>query len=369
MVSVARKNLFTEKTRFAMSVSGIAFSVFLITLLLSLFRGWQERVGGFVEEVPASIWVAREGTTDFLNAASILPDDLAPKLLSEKGVKAVHPLIVRPMNFDAEGTEVDVHLVGFDPDSGVGGPLKIERGQGVPGPGEMVVDAATVRRFASDVGDRLENSGQQFRIVGVSSGGNFVFRQVSFMTLESARELLGMAGLTTFYLLELEDPSQIEEVVAAIESENPGLKAFTSTEFADATRDRVLRNIMPILAVILLLAFVVGVAITGLTIYTATVEKSREYGILKAVGFTNRHLYGVVLQQSVIVGATGFAAGAGFNLAIGPLAEKLVFQFVTLVQWQDILAVFGLTLLMSAMAALVPVRRLAGIDPVAVFKP
>lgn len=369
MISVARKNLFAEKTRFAMSVSGIAFSVFLITLMMSLFRGWQERVGGFVEEVPADLWVAREGTTDFLNAASILPDDLAPKLISQKGVRAVHPLIVRPMSFDAQGTEVDLHLVGFDPHSGVGGPLKVERGQGVPGPGEIVVDAGTVRRFGSDVGDILENSGKQLRIVGVSSGGNFIFRQVSFMTLDSARELLGMAGLTTFYLLELEDPSQMEAVAAAVESNNPDVKVFSSTEFADATRDQILRNIIPILMVILLLAFVVGVAITGLTIYTATVEKSREYGILKAVGFTNRQLYGIVLQQSLIVGAIGFAAGAGFNLVIGPLAENLVYQFVTLVRWQDTLAVLGVTLLMSALAALLPVRRLAGIDPVAVFKP
>jgi putative ABC transport system permease protein len=368
MLSVARKNLFSEKTRFAMSVGGIGFSVFLITLLLSLFRGWQERVGGFVEKVPADVWVAREGTTDFLNAASILPGDLAPQLVSEDGVKAVHPLVVRPMSFDANGIDVDVQLVGFDPDSSVGGPLKMDRGQGVPGPGEMVVDSVTVRRFATDVGDVLENSGRQFRIAGVSSGGNFVFRQVSFMTLDSARELLGMAGLNTFYLIELEDASQAAKVATAIESSNADLTAFTSAELADATRDRVLSNIIPILAVILVLAFVVGVAITGLTIYTATVERSREYGILKAVGFTNHSLYGIVLQQSLIVGAMGFAAGAGVNLAIGRLAESLVYQFVTLVRWQDSVAVFGLTLLMAALAALLPVRRLTGIDPVTVFK-
>lgn len=351
-----------------MSVSGIGFSVFLITLILSLFRGWQERVGGFVEKVPADVWVAREGTTDFLNAASILPDDVASELVSQEGVRAVHPLVVRPMNFSADGTEVDVQLVGFDPDSGVGGPLKVERGQGVPGPGEIVVDAGTVRRFGSDVGDVLENSGREFRIVGVSSGGNFVFRQVSFMTLDSARELLGMEGLSTFYLLELEDPSQIKEVVSAIEADNPGLQAFTSTELADATRHLVLRNIIPILAVILVLAFVVGVAITGLTIYTATVEKAREFGILRAVGFSNGYLYRVVIEQSLITGLVGFVGGVILNVVVGRFAEDLVPQFVILVRWTDVAAVLGITLAMSALAALLPVRRLAGIDPVEVFK-
>jgi putative ABC transport system permease protein len=368
MVSVARKNLFGDRVRLAISVGGIGLSVFLMTLLLSNFRGWEERVGGFVEEVPADIWVAREGTTDFLNAASLLPADLGATLAEQEGVEAVHPLIVRPMNVDAGGTEANVHMVGFDPQTGVGGPLELERGEGVPGPGEVVVDSVFLKRTGQDVGDTIGALGRQLRIVGVSSGGNFVFSQVTFMSLEAARELLGMGGFTTFYVLKLTEPARAEEVAAAIESENEGLGAFTSEQFAAATRDQALGDIIPILSVILGLAFIVGAAVTGLTIYTATVEKSREYGILKAVGFTNRYLYGVVLQQSLIVGALGFLLGLALNLVVGRLAENLIYQFVTLVKWQDMLAVFFVTLIMSVLAAYVPVRRLARVDPVAVFK-
>jgi putative ABC transport system permease protein len=368
VISVARKNLFGDPIRLVISVGGIGLSVFLMSLLLSNFRGWQVRVGGFVEKVPADVWVAREGTTDFLTAASLLPTDLSPRLEAQEGVKAVYPLIVRPMSFNVDGKDASVHLVGFDPQSGVGGPLKMERGQGLPGPGEMVVDAVFLKRTGLDVGDVLSASGKELRIVGVASGGNFVFSQVSFMSLDAARDLLGMPGFNTFYLLELTDPSQARQVVTAIESANPGLKAFTGAEFAAATRDRALGDIIPILAVILTLAFIVGAAVTGLTIYTATVEKSREYGILKAVGFTNRYLYGVVFQQSLIVGALGFLVGAGLNLIVGRMAENVVYQFVTLVRWQDTLAVFGVTLLMTVVAAYIPMRRLARIDPVAVFK-
>ncbi|MCH7953355.1 MAG: hypothetical protein IIC25_05655, partial [Chloroflexi bacterium] len=73
MLLIARKNLFAEKTRLAISIGGIALSVFLIGILLSLFRGWSQQVGSFVEEVPADLWVASDGTTDFPAAASILP--------------------------------------------------------------------------------------------------------------------------------------------------------------------------------------------------------------------------------------------------------------------------------------------------------
>jgi len=76
MLLVARKNLFGEKTRLAISVGGVAISVFLIAVLLSLYRGWDQRVGSFVEQVPADLWVASDGSTDFALAASVLPQEL-----------------------------------------------------------------------------------------------------------------------------------------------------------------------------------------------------------------------------------------------------------------------------------------------------
>ena len=73
MLLVARKNLFAERTRLAISVGGVALSVLLIMLLLALYRGWDEKVGGFVEDSEVDVWIASEGAKDFLAAASLLP--------------------------------------------------------------------------------------------------------------------------------------------------------------------------------------------------------------------------------------------------------------------------------------------------------
>jgi putative ABC transport system permease protein len=144
--------------------------------------------------------------------------------------------------------------------------------------------------------------------------------------------------------------------------------AITSDDFAAATRDRVLSDVIPILMVILILAFTVGLVVAALTIYTATVEKAREYGILKAVGFSNGYLYRVVFEQSLVMGLLGFLIGAGLTVVVGPLTQEVVPQFVVFIRWQDVLGVAGFTLLMVLIAAYVPTRRLAAIDPVAVFK-
>ena len=97
-------------------------------------------------------------------------------------------------------------------------------------------------------------------------------------------------------------------------------------------------------------------------------EKSREYGILKTEGFTNPFLHRVVFEQSLVTSGLGFLVGAGLTILVGPFAQNAVPQFVVFVRWQDIAGIAGSTLLMAIFAAYIPIRRLASIDPVTVFK-
>ncbi len=374
MLLVSRKNLLNERTRLAISVVGIALSVFLIGILLSLFRGWSEKVGEYVEMVPADLWVASEGATDFIQAASILPGSAGTQLRFLPEVDTVSPLIVRPVKLSKAGgdpdDDFDIQLVGYDPAIALGGPREVVEGKSPPGPGEVIIDKATSDRHGVDIGDSLVRGTGALTVVGKASGGDFVFTQVAFVTLETAADFLALdpRDQRTFFLLTLEDPSEKELLAARLEASAPGVAFFTGEEFADDTRERILGNILPMLIVVLILAFVVGLAVAGLTIYTATVEKSREYGILKAEGFTNLFLYRVVFEQSLAISVLGFLLGASATVVVAPFTQDLVPQFVVLVRWQDLLGVTGATLLMALIAAFIPIRRLAQIDPVTVFK-
>lgn len=374
MLLIARKNLFSEKTRLAISVGGIALSVFLIGILLSLFRGWSERVGSFVEEVPADLWVASEGTTDFTAAASILPGALGLRLELIPETDVVAPLIVRPMEMSRAGGDpddtFDVHFVGYDPEFGLGGPLEVTEGKSPPGPGEIIIDEQMHRRFDVDIGDRLVRGTKALTVVGYAKGGDFVYTQIGHVTIETAIDFLALdpPSQRTFFVMTLENPDERELFARRLEVAIPGVEFITGDDFAAETRDRILGQILPILIVVLVVAFIVGLAVAGLTIYTATIEKSREYGILKAEGFTNSYLYRVVFEQSMVTGIMGFLVGAAMTIFVGPFAQAQVPQFVVFVRWQDILGIAGATLLMALIAAYIPVRRLTNIDPVSVFK-
>ncbi len=388
MLLVARKNLFAEKTRLAISVGGVALSVLLITLLLSLYRGWDEKVGGFVENSDIDVWIASKGAKDFLAAASLLPIDdpqlqgVRDSLDNDPNVEAWSPLIVRQMEGvkveirkaggEKVGKAMNLQFIGYDLETGLGGPIEIIDGHGDPGFSEVVVDEALRKRYGVDVGDIVRAGGKDWNVIGVSSGGDFVATQTVFVNHDEARSALGMEDQTTFIVLDTKDGIDLNQYREDFQTSNPLIAErvviYTRSEFATNTRDRILSNVLPILLVVLLLAFIVGLAVAGLTIYTATVEKQREYGILKAVGFKNSYLFRTVLEQSLVTGFLGFTIGVGITLLISPFASDLVPQFVTYTRITDLLFVAGATLLMSAVAAYIPVRRLASIDPVAVFK-
>ena len=148
----------------------------------------------------------------------------------------------------------------------------------------------------------------------------------------------------------------------------PELAIMTKQEFIDNNKSLVTETFLPIVGILVAISFIVGSAIIGLTIYTATIEKSREYGMLKAIGSSNGLLYRIVLEQSFIAGAAGFVIGLLLSFIVSWIAASLVAGFISTIGLQDAAAVFVAAMLMSLLAAWVPARRLGSLDPALVFK-
>jgi putative ABC transport system permease protein len=140
------------------------------------------------------------------------------------------------------------------------------------------------------------------------------------------------------------------------------------SEFAAANRSEISALFVPIVRVLLIVSFLVGAAVVGVTVYTATVERTREYGVLKALGASHRDLLRIVLTQSVAVGVAGFLAGVPLAAGVNRLALQLVPRFITLIRWQDLVVVFAAALGMAVLAAVIPIHRVASIDPASVFR-
>ncbi|MGH9015191.1 MAG: ABC transporter permease [Acidimicrobiia bacterium] len=366
--SIAWRNLVREKTRLAISVGGVAIAVLLILTVRGLYAGFLDQATAYIRGVDADVWVVESGTPgDFFHSVSLQPPERAREIAAVDGVERVSPLVARPVVFRHRGDDVDLFLVGVDK-SGVGGPVGIEEGERIPGRGELVVDRVFARNEGVDMGDILNVEGNRLRVTGIARGGNSIISQYGWASFDDVSRLLGAGEVVNYFLVEAGDGVDQDALARRIRDEVSGTKPLTEDEFADANTEDLSEGFLPILWVLVVIAFAIGTSVIALTIYTATLEKRREYGVLKAIGFSNRRLVGIVWRQSMAAGLAGLAVGVVATLGLAALLERLLPAFVVTIGPSEIVLVAVAALAMGVVASFVPVRPVTRLDPAQVFR-
>ena len=370
MTNVAWKNLSGERTRFAISVAGVAFSVVLVITLRALYWGVIDEATRYVRTTGADLWVAQEGSPgDFLQARSVLPAGYEEQIRRVVGVGDAAPLLSRPVGFRIGQKDTDLFLLGVAPVGRPGWPATVRDGDApVPERGQVVIDKVFAKNFVVSVGDVLPIGPRGLRVAAVVGGGNAFAYQFAWANLADVAALVGVDGFVSYFLVRTAEGQRVDAVGQRIESQVPGTVVFAGTELADRNADNLREGFLPVLWVLVIVAFVVGTIIIGLIIYTATVEKSREYGVLKAIGFSNRRLYAVVFQQSLLAATAGFLLGVLLSVALGPAIERIVPVFVTDIRPGDIVFAGVGALGMAVLASFIPARPVARLDPAQVFR-
>jgi len=366
MVPVARRNLLAEKGRFVISVAGVAFAVLLILTVLALYRGWS-RSGETFEKLPGQLWVVQMGTSDPFHSISLVEERQLADIGALEGVEAVVPVLSRQMTFDAGGSEQTVRLMalGYPADEPVSDEM---RESYLPAEGQIIIEKVLSRKSGLHAGDEATFGDVTLSVARVGPRTSEVLSPFAFVSYDDARRIFGVADVVSYGMVVVADGGDPAGVAAAIEEAHPRLQVFTAEEFAKAVRKEIDESFIPVIAILVVIGFVVGAAVVGLTIYTATIERSREFGIMKAVGGSPGFLYRIVLSQSAILTAAGFVAGLGGAVLLTRLASEAVPEFATDFQSRDIGFVLAAALGMAIVASLVPVRRINSIDPATVFR-
>jgi putative ABC transport system permease protein len=116
------------------------------------------------------------------------------------------------------------------------------------------------------------------------------------------------------------------------------------------------------------IAFLVGTLVVGLVIYTATVERQREYGVRKAIGARNPLLYGIVTLQALVATCAGSALGVALTFGAAQLIMTLRPQFLIILAPSTVALSLAAGLAMALLSALFPARVVAGLAPAEVFR-
>lgn len=362
VVPVARRYVLAERRRLAIAILGVGLAVALILLLEGLWSGLLTEISAYPARVGATLFVRQPGARTL--GEGVVPVTAAGRVRAVHGVEAAGPVLTRWVVLSLHGQKQVVTVIGFTP-GGLGGPWALAGGRTVRGDGQVVMDQTLAAEHGITLGGTLRVAGRPFRVVGLSSGTRaFMGTGYLFMSLRSAQALLGAAKAATFILVRTADPVAVKAAITG----RTGLSVDSPDLVAAAERNLYTGIMGQIFNLMVVIAFAAGTLIVALTVYSAVADRLREYGIAKALGARRGRLFRIVAGQTLVLSGLGLIAGFLLYLGGSRLIAGLWPQFQAELTLRAVGIVTVAALFMGLLAALMPTRRVARLDPASVYR-
>jgi len=312
--------------------------------------------------------VAQSDVRNMHMASSSLPDSVRRKVKAVTGVASVTPILYQS-NYVVMGDERNpAYIIGLPEKAEIGGPWKVSSGLSLPGKGEAIIDLNVAEKSTVALGDEVEILGEEFEVVGFSEETSSLVNSVAFISIQDFEALRGSYGTFSFLLVKVDEVEIPTAVADRIQSQVRDVSVQTREAFASQERKVVKDMSTDVITIMNLIDFLIGLAVVALTVYTATLVRRAEYGMLKALGARNGHLYQTVLTQALLSVAFGFAIGLGITFILSAIVPRLGLNMVLEVSGASLIKVGSLSLVIAGIAAILPIRQITGLDPAMVFR-
>lgn len=368
MGKLAIKNLLQERLRLLTSVGGVAAAVVLVLLLEGVFAGSSEQLAAYIEHSGADVWVMQGGVSNMHMATSVLPESLVDQLGRTPGVARATPILYANNLVRTGDQQWFSYVVGVPVGATRGGPWAMRAGRPIPGPGEAIVPEIMMRKASLRIGDTVTILDRPFEVVGTSEGTFSLANSVTFISYGDMEAVLAAPGTASYILVEPAPGTDSQGLADSLRRAFPGTNALTRLQLADNDRLLVKQMGIDIIRVMSVIGFVLAVLVVGLTTYTSTVRRSREYGVVKALGAGYERLLILVAIQTLAL--TMLSLGVALMFAYGLIPILGVFVPEVPIRY-PVSALITWGLLMGAiafLAALLPAYRIARLEPAVVFK-
>jgi len=375
---IALRMLTGDKVKYFGLIFGIAFSTLLIAQQATLFVNLMLRASAAIWDVSdADIWVM-DAKAQQVEGTLPLPETDLYRVRGVPGVAWAVPMLRQGASVRTpEGRLETVSVVGVDDSTLIGLPRRILEGriQDLAAPDAIFVDGIGWRKIfptaASPVGREIELNDRRALVTGVvDASPSFTAGVLLYTRYSNALDFVpGTRNRMSFVLVKAapgRDPAQVARDIAAA----TGLKARTRPAFALDTINYVAANTgIPInFGITVILGFIVGVAIVGLTFSLFIRDNIKQFGALKAIGVTNAKIRGMVSLQAGVIGVVGYAIGIGLATAFIYFSSGTDTFKGFYTPWQIMVGVGVAVMLMVFGTGFVALRRVLKTEPAEVFR-
>lgn len=366
------------------SVLGVAIGVAALVATMAVMDGADKLLSAKISSLEAHIRVTHLTGNEIIPTQSLMDSiKKAPDVLRAEPVLTREVLL---MEADSEGRWLaeGARLIGAS---------QLEDGNiyRIPleatltlNPGEALLGDELLERLGAEVGEDLmaitPNAGARpvsmpLKIVGTFSANFYEFDStVAFVNEDTMRHAFGIAEGADYLHLDVRDPLHADAVALRLASELPLQYRFESWQKANGPFFEGIKWQKRMLFVILLLIILVAAFNIIGTLILMVIEKTRQIGILKAIGATRGMILRIFLIDGILIGLMGTLLGVAFGLGICAILPTIdfgiseeIYNFsrlpVAVDPW-SVAAVVAASILICTISALLPALQAGSLEPV-----
>lgn len=387
---MALANLGRKKGRTVFLLLIVVFSVGTLVSMLAVTRAMREEIGQAFDQIGANIVILPGAARRWSYSGVALPSasaegqylagssaDVVRTIKNKDSIAIVAPKLLAVV--DAPGGPAlavgvrwpaESHLRKWWKVRVTAGGLPVAyadpKGNLVAGNTEVVLGSRMAAKLGADVGNGLVLGGRQFRVAGVLESLGTDEDRAIWMDLATLQGLSGLDGrISLLEVAALCNSCPIEEIVAQLSRALPGTKV-SAIKAAVTARQAVVDRFARFAQTLSVAMAVLGLGAVVLTMLGSVRERTREIGVLRALGFRTGHVLAIFYLEAAALGSAGGLLGLGAGVALAVMAGPSIAQTAFVAPWRplELGAVASGAVLAMLGASTVAATQAARIDPV-----
>jgi putative ABC transport system permease protein len=295
------ENLKHRPVRTLLSAILIGVGVTMILSLVGVSRGVTGDMSERSRGTGADIVVRPPGSSVFNMSGANMLDKVVDLVRREPHVALATGTLIQPVGPLFQS----IAGIRLDEFNAMSGGFRYIAGGPFTGPHQLIVDDVQARTDRLHPGSTL-NLGNKWRVTGIVESGKL---SRMFAQIEPLQEEYSQTGKISAVWVKVDDPANIPAVIASLQEKLDGYKVLSMDDMTSLLTANNLPMIENFTKVVIGIAVVVGFLVVFLSMYTAVLERTREIGILKALGASPGYILGILLRETVLLAIIGSIFG------------------------------------------------------------
>lgn len=371
-MNLALKDIRHGLFRFVLTCFGLGLLMTVVLAMIGIYNGLVSDALAVVKAPAADVWVVEAGTKGPFAESSSIPADTRDAVARMPGVAEAGAVNYQNVEAPHAGRTLRLYVIGHEPGR-PGGPQAIAEGRGI---GASHFELVADRKTGLLPGETIRLGRDRFTVVGLVEGAmNSGGDPAVYVTLadamalqteldpaaqrvQSARGAVSVKSASVAAVIARMAPGADVDLLTATVRQWKHLAAMTQAEQENLLLASVVDKARRQIGLFLGILLSVSAVVIALIIYTMTMEKLKQIATLKLIGAPDRTIVGLIVQQALILGASGWGIGLLLILTV-----KDYFPRRVVLEPFNVMVLAGIVFAVCIAASGLGVRAAMKVDP------